>query len=140
MTDRAPLVAVVDDEGDVRLALRRLLRSAGFDVMAYESGSEFLRHMPRTLPDCIVLDLRMPGISGLEVQAAMKEQHLAIPVVVVTGNDNTDSRRKAMDLGAGAYLCKPVDGDILINAVLGAIDARRKEGHLPASGVTPEAC
>lgn len=133
MTDRAPLVAVVDDEDNVRLALRRLLRSAGFDVLAYESGSEFLRHVARSLPDCVVLDIRMPGPSGFEVQATMAAQQLTIPVVVVTGNDSRESQQEAMDRGADAYLCKPVDGDALIDAVLTAIGRHRRESRTPAA-------
>ena len=137
MTGRAPLVAVVDDEGDVRLALRRLLRSAGFDVLAYESGSEFLHHVPRSPPDCVVLDLRMPGVSGFDVQASMKERHPSIPVVVVTGNDSDESRREAMKRGADAYLCKPVDGDALINAVLAAINRCRRANRSTAPTAGP---
>lgn len=124
-TDRAPLVAVVDDEDDVRQALRRLLRSAGFDVLAYESGSEFLRHVARSQPECVILDLRMPGQSGFDVQAALQQQSLRIPVVVVTGNESRESRQQAMDAGADAYLSKPVDGDALIDAVLAAIERHR---------------
>ncbi len=137
MTVRAPVVAVVDDEDDVRLALRRLLRSAGFDVLAYESGSEFLRHAARSMPDCVVLDLRMPGPSGLEVQAAMNEQNLRIPVVVLTGNDSPESRSEALAHGADAYLCKPVDGDALINAIQAAIERHRRL-HAASSHRPPE--
>jgi len=125
MIDRAPLVAVVDDEDDVRQALRRLLRSAGFDVLAYGSGSEFLRHAAGSAPDCVVLDLRMPGPSGFDVQRSLLEMQLAIPVVVVTGNESQESRREALDNGADAYLCKPVDGDALVDAVMAAIARRR---------------
>jgi len=130
-TDRAPLVAVVDDEDDVRQALRRLLRSAGFDVLAYETGSEFLRHAARSQPECVVLDLRMPGMSGLDVQAALAQQALRIPVVVLTGNESRESRQQAMDGGADAYLSKPVDGDALIDAVLTAIERHRSDARPP---------
>ena len=130
MTDRAPLVAVVDDETDVRLALRRLLRSAGFEVLTYESGTEFLRHAPDSRPDCAVLDLRMPGPSGFEVLAALRSLQLPIPVVVVTGNESAGSRDEAIAGGADSYLCKPVDGDALIDAVLAAI-ARHRPGSRP---------
>lgn len=138
MNDRAPLVAVVDDEDDVRQALRRLLRSAGFDVLAYESGSEFLRHAARSLPECVVLDLRMPGPSGFDVQSSLREQNLMIPVVVVTGNESSQSRQEALDRGADAYLCKPVDGDALIDAVLAAIERHRSESRPPAPRAEPE--
>jgi len=127
MIDRTPLVAVVDDEDDVRQALRRLLRSAGFDVLAYGSGSEFLRHAAGSVPDCVVMDLRMPGPSGLDVQRSLSELKLFIPVVVVTGDESQDSRRQALENGADAYLCKPVDGDALVDAVMAAISRRRDQ-------------
>lgn len=131
MNHRAPVVAVVDDEDDVRLALRRLLRSAGFDVLAYESGSEFLRHAARSLPDCVVLDLRMPGSNGLVVLDTMQAQAMRMPVVVLTGNDTPDSRGQALARGADAYLSKPVDGDALINAVQAAIERHRRQRLSP---------
>lgn len=137
MTEREPLVAVVDDEDDVRQALRRLLRSAGFDVLAYGSGSEFLRHAAGSHPDCVVLDLRMPGSSGFDVQRQLVEQDLHIPVVVVTGNESSDSRQRALENGADAYLCKPVDGDTLINAVLSAIERGRHRRSQASGAATP---
>jgi len=131
MIDRAPLVAVVDDEDDVRQALRRLLRSAGFEVLAYGSGSEFLRHVAGSSPDCVVLDLRMPGASGFDVQRALIDMKLPLPTVVVTGNESQESRREALENGADAYLCKPVDGDALVDAVMAAISRRRSLERAP---------
>ena len=93
MTRKAPIVAVVDDEEDVRHALHRLLRSAGFEVLVYASGNDFLRHAAASVPDCVVLDLHMPGQSGFDVQAAITDQKLAIPVVVLTGNDMPETAR-----------------------------------------------
>lgn len=133
MTEREPLVAVVDDEDDVRQALHRLLRSAGFDVLAYGSGSEFLRHAAGSNPDCVVLDLRMPGASGFDVQRRLIEQNLRIPVVVMTGNESIESRKEALDNGAEAYLCKPVDADTLIDAVILAIERGRHRQRAAAS-------
>lgn len=140
MTEREPLVAVVDDEDDVRQALHRLLRSAGFDVLAYGSGSEFLRHAAGSNPDCVVLDLRMPGASGFDVQRQLIEQQLDIPVVVMTGNESIESRKEAMDNGAEAYLCKPVDADTLIDAVIAAIERGRRRdraAHSPPASAPP---
>jgi len=137
MIDRTPLVAVVDDEDDVRQALRRLLRSAGFDVLAYGSGSEFLRHAAGSVPDCVVMDLRMPGLSGFDVQRSLADSQLSIPVVVVTGDESRESRREAMENGADAYLCKPVDGDALVDAVTTAIARHRKPATPPGSPPTP---
>lgn len=124
MTGKSPLVAVVDDEEDVRHALHRLLRSAGFDVLVYGSGAEFLRHAQDSAPDCVVLDLHMPGQSGFDVQRSLSERGLPIGVVVLTGNDTPDGRMRAMANGADAYLCKPVDDELLIGAILDAIRQR----------------
>ncbi|MBU8974568.1 response regulator [Lysobacter sp. MMG2] len=114
----------MDDEEDVRRALHRLLRSAGFEVLVYASGNEFLRHAQDSAPDCVVLDLHMPGLSGFDVQDALQQRKLSVPVVVLTGNDTTEGRQRALNGGAEAYLCKPVDDESLIGAILGAVEHR----------------
>ncbi len=124
MPGRSPIVAVVDDEDDVRHALHRLLRSAGFEVLVYGSGSDFLRHAHDSAPDCVVLDLHMSGQSGFEVQEAITARRLPIPVVVLTGNDTAENRARALANGASDYLCKPVDDEALINAIVSAMQPR----------------
>lgn len=122
---RRPLtIAVVDDEEDVRHALHRLLRSAGFEVLVYATGSEFLRHARESAPHCVVLDLHMAGLSGFDVQSQLKEWALSLPVVVLTGNDTAEGRRRALDGGAKAFLSKPVDDEALIGAILDAVGPR----------------
>lgn len=117
MTGKPPIVAVVDDEEDVRHSLQRLLRSAGFEVLAYASGTEFLRHVTDSSPDCVVLDLHMPRLTGLDVQAVLRERGLALPVVILTGNETAETRAAAMAAGVDGYLTKPVDDDVLIGAI-----------------------
>lgn len=117
---RAPIIAVVDDERDVRLALHRLLRSAGFDVTTYESGQDFLRDAEGKAPDCIVLDLHMHGGSGFDVQQSLASANLLIPMVILTGNDTNANRARALANGADAFLTKPVDDEMLIDAILAA--------------------
>jgi FixJ family two-component response regulator len=116
----ATLLAVVDDDADVRVALTRLVSSAGFIVEAFASGAEFLHSIEDHEPDCLVLDLHMPGMSGFEVQGALAVAHAAVPVVVITGHDTPESRVRALRLGARAYLCKPVDDMALLAAIDGA--------------------
>ncbi|HEY0504140.1 MAG TPA: response regulator [Lysobacter sp.] len=124
MPGKSPVVAVVDDEDDVRQALHRLLRSAGFEVLVYGSGSDFLRHAEDSAPDCVVLDLHMRGQSGFEVQEAITARRLPIPVVVLTGNDTPENRARARANGARDYLCKPVDDEALISAIVAAMQPR----------------
>jgi len=121
MARGTPLLAVVDDDEDVRVALTRLVSSAGFAVETFASGAEFLRSVRDHEPDCVVLDLHMPEISGFDVQGALASGHPAVPVVVMTGHDTPESRARADELGATAYLCKPVNDDTLLAAIGNAI-------------------
>ena len=116
-----PLLAVVDDDADVRVALTRLVSSAGFEVETFASGAEFLRSIEDHEPDCVVLDLHMPEMSGFDVQGALAGGHAAVPVVVMTGHDTPESRARAVQLGAKGYLCKPVNDEALLAAISAAI-------------------
>ena len=117
MVDDVPLLAVVDDDEDVRVALTRLVSSAGFAVETFATGAEFLRAVQNHEPDCVVLDLHMPEISGFDVQGALASGHPGVPVVVITGHDTPESRVRAAKLGAMGYLCKPVNDDALLKAI-----------------------
>ena len=121
MASDPPLIAVVDDDSDVRLALERLLCAAGFATETFGSGEAFLQVVDSHEPDCVVLDLHMPGMSGFEVQARLASIHAGIPVVLVTGHDTPDSRLRASRSGAKSYLCKPVDQEVLLDAIQAAI-------------------
>ena len=123
MTKDAPLLAVVDDDADVRVALTRLASSAGFAVETFACGAEFLRSVEDHEPDCVVLDLHMPEMSGCDVQGALASGHPAVPVVVMTGHDTPESRARAIQMGARAYLCKPFDDDALLAAIGDAISS-----------------
>ncbi len=116
-----PLLAVVDDDADVRVALTRLVSSAGFGVETFASGAEFLRSIEDHEPDCVVLDLHMPEMSGFDVQGALAGRHATVPVVIITGHDTPESRARAFALGAKAYLCKPVNDEALLAAIGAAI-------------------
>jgi FixJ family two-component response regulator len=116
-----PLVTIVDDEESVRKALSRLIRAAGFDVETFASGAEFLSASHPRRPQCLVLDLRMPHVSGFDVQQALALADRRLPIVIVTGDDSPDSRERALKLGAKAYLRKPVDDAILLDAIRTAI-------------------
>jgi FixJ family two-component response regulator len=123
MQKKATLLAVVDDDEDVRVALARLVSSAGFAVEAYASGAMFVQSLADHEPECVVLDLHMPGMSGFDVQGAMSLAHACVPVVVITGHHTPESCERALRLGAKAYLRKPVDDEALLSAIGTAIAA-----------------
>lgn len=122
------LVAIVDDEESVRKALGRLVRAAGFDVQTYASGADFLHSLARNSPQCVVLDLRMPQMSGVEVQSAMAQARRDVPVVIITGDDAAESRQQTLVRGARAFLRKPVDETTLLDAIRTAIGAPEHHG------------
>ena len=117
----SPLLAVVDDDADVRVALTRLVSSAGFAVESFASGAEFLHSVQDHEPDCVVLDLHMPEMNGFDVQGALASGHPAVPVVVMTGHDTPESRARAVQLGAKVYLRKPINDEVLLAAIGTAI-------------------
>jgi FixJ family two-component response regulator len=129
MPGDAPLLAVVDDDADVRIALMRLVSSAGFAVESFATGAEFLLSVEHHVPDCVVLDLHMPGMSGFEVQNALARERPRVPVVVITGHDTAEARNRAQELGAYAYLPKPVDHEALLAAIEGAMSDRNCGGR-----------
>jgi CheY-like chemotaxis protein len=117
MSRTRPLIAVVDDEEPVRNAFRRLFRSTGHDVETFPSGADFLESLADHEPDCLLLDLHMPGMDGLEVLTRLALAGVRIPVVIVTGHDQPETRSRALAAGAAAYLLKPVDEETLLAAI-----------------------
>lgn len=127
MKGQPPVVAVVDDDADVLRALQRLLRSEGFTVLVYGSGGEFMESFGGTVPDCLVLDLHMPEMTGFDVLEALRALPTGgarPPVVVLTGHDTPVGRARALAGGADAYLCKPTDAEVLVRAINDAMAHR----------------
>lgn len=114
-------IAVVDDESSVSRAIKRLIRSAGMDVDTFTSGAEFLRTLADRAPDCVVLDMHMPELTGSDVQALLAQLGSKVPVVIITGRCVPGARARAMAAGARAYLLKPVDDWVLLGAIADAI-------------------
>jgi FixJ family two-component response regulator len=113
----APRILVVDDDAPVRRALGRLFKSAGYEVQLFASAEEYLAHEPAQPPACLVLDMRMPGMGGLTLQRAIAGTARGLPIVFVTGHADEDARTQALATGAIAVLQKPLDEEILLDAV-----------------------
>src|SRR5687767_14054571 len=120
MPRRSPFIAIVDDEESVRKSLCRLFRAVGWETVAYSSGEEFLTSLNDRLPDCILLDLQMPGLSGFDVQAQLLRNGSSVPLIVLTGHDEVGSLGQRLPEGT-VILRKPVHDDTLLRAVRGAL-------------------
>ena len=117
MTDRKKVIAVLDDEAKMRLALGRLLKTHGYDVAPFESGDDFLKAVESDRPDCMLLDLHMPRTTGFDVLESMFSMRLEVPIIVITGHDEPGNAERVRDLGAADYLLKPLDESVLIEAI-----------------------
>ena len=117
----ARVIAVVDDDDSLRDALQRFLRTLGFQVETFASGRDFLRSSQLGLVECVILDLAMPGMSGLEVQQQLAARDLQIPIVFITANRDDQLGQRAAAVGALAVLRKPVDQDELVRSVREAL-------------------
>jgi FixJ family two-component response regulator len=121
VSNEHPVIAVIDDEEAVRKALRRLLRSAGLSVVTFSGGREFLASLASARPDCAVLDLHMPDVTGFDVLERLTEMKAGVPVIVVTGQDSPDAEARVMRSGAAAYVRKPVDDRVLLDTIAAAM-------------------
>ena len=115
-----PFICVLDDEPQFCKALARLLKSHGFEVVTFTRGDEFLETCGSRLPNCLLLDLHMPGLSGFEVLERVAERH--VPVLVITGHDQPGNAQRVRALGALDYFLKPVNETQLLEAVRAAVD------------------
>jgi len=112
-----PSIAVLDDEPQMCKALYRLLKTHGFDAITYAAGEELLAACALHLPDCVLLDLHMPGITGFDVLDRFAAQRVRPPVIVITGHDQPGIAERVRALGAADYLLKPVDESRLMAAI-----------------------
>jgi FixJ family two-component response regulator len=119
------VIAVVDDDPSVRQGLQRLIRSFGWHAETFASAQEFLARPTAQAPSCLVLDLQLPGLSGLDLQKQMAESGLEIPIVFLTGHGNIPSSVQAMKAGAVEFLTKPFDEEDLLKAIREAIERDR---------------
>jgi FixJ family two-component response regulator len=117
------MVAVVEDDESYRGALQRLLKSAGLSVLAFASAEDFLNSGQQRETGCLIADIRMPGMSGLDLQARLNNEQCPIPTIFITAHGEEKLRLQAMRGGAVKFLAKPFDGTILLEAVRVALDS-----------------
>jgi len=125
MTSESPIVFVVDDDRSVRDGLRRLITSVGFAAEVFPSAQAFLRARRPDVPGCLVLDVRLPGLSGLDLQRELADSDAALPIIFLTGHGDIPMSVRAMKAGAVEFLTKPFREQDLLDAVRGAIERDR---------------
>jgi FixJ family two-component response regulator len=121
------VIAIVDDEDCIRKALERLLRSAGMKIASFRSGEEFLESLEICQPDCAILDLHLPGLSGLEVQQFLRRNRIGVPCIIMTGRDEPETGEQILASGANGYLIKPFDQRALLKIICAAVQAADKD-------------
>jgi len=114
-------VAILDDDQSVRTAIGRLLKTSHMEVDSFATSIELFNAIERKRPSCIVLDLQMPGMNGIDVMRFLTECGVYIPTIVITAHDETATRNKCLGAGAAAYLRKPLDADELLKAIEDAV-------------------
>ena len=134
MTEAEAIVFIVDDDQEVRISTARLLQSADLSVETFGSAQEFLSSPRRDGPACLVLDVRLPGVSGLDLQRALTEADIRIPIIFITGHGDIPMSVQAMKAGAVEFLTKPFRDQDLLDAIEEAIErdraARRQRAEL----------
>jgi two-component system, LuxR family, response regulator FixJ len=129
-------VHVIDDDEALRASLTFLLRTARLDVQSYPSAAAFLEALPQTNLSCVITDVRMPGMSGIDLLRRLRERRVSVPVIVITGHGDIPLAVEAMKMGAIDFLEKPFDDEVLIASVRAAL--RQKEGEAKRQGERAE--
>ena len=126
MAKKASVVYVIDDDESVRSALERLLRSADLHAETFSSADEFLNSPRQKKNACILIDIRMPGSTGFDLQQKLTAFDMRIPVIVISASDDAQIRERARELGAVAFFRKPVDDQALLDAIYWAISGAER--------------
>jgi len=132
-----PIVLIVDDDPSMRRALTNLFQSVGLKVEAFSSAAEIMEAKPPAVPSCLVLDIRLPGSSGLDLQADLAKANIHTPIIFITGHGDIPMTVRAMKSGAVDFLTKPVRDQDMLDAVQAAIerDRKRRDAEKSMSGV-----
>ncbi len=120
------MIYVIDDDESVRKAFKRLLRSVNFEVETFASAEEFLKSPKPNKNSCIIIDLRMPGLTGFDLQRKLMAQGNRIPIIVISASDDAQIREQARELGAVAFFRKPIDDQALLDAIAWAVSGGNK--------------
>jgi FixJ family two-component response regulator len=120
---RIKLVAIVDDDDSVRSALHGMLKAVGVPTLTFASAEEFLRSSQQHQTACLIVDIRMPGLSGLELQAKLNAEHCRIPTIFITAHGDAQMRMQALRAGAVEFLTKPFDDEVLLKTVRAALES-----------------
>ncbi|HEX6649017.1 MAG TPA: response regulator [Pyrinomonadaceae bacterium] len=119
---KAPLISIVDDDESVRVALKSLIDSVGFHAEVFASGEEFLNSIYVSQTDCLIADVRMSGMSGLELQDRLKAANSPVPIVFISAHDDGEAQARGLRAGAIAFLKKPFSEESLLGAISDSID------------------
>jgi FixJ family two-component response regulator len=120
----APLISIVDDDDSLRNSLNNLIRSVGFGVQGFSSAEAFLNSNQLQDTACLILDVRMPGMSGLELQRQLVATHCGIPIIFITSHGDDNARTRALEAGAVDFLYKPFREEALLNAIHTALTSK----------------
>ncbi|MGE0649268.1 MAG: response regulator transcription factor [Alphaproteobacteria bacterium] len=129
MIAREPIIAIVDDDESVRRALRRLVHSLSYKSVEFASGEELLESFNGVEPLCVLMDLHLPGMKGLDVVVRMRSAGRAVPVIIITGFDQPGMYEKCLGAGAVGYLIKPLERSVVASAIETAIGSARERGE-----------
>jgi FixJ family two-component response regulator len=133
MPPAPPTVVVVDDDVSVRESLELLIQNEGWQAALFESAQEFLARLPSVDPSCLILDVNLPDLSGLDIQQRISDEKFSIPIIFITGYGDIPTSVRAMKAGAAEFLTKPLDDEVLIDAIRGAI--LRSQANLQRDGI-----
>ena len=122
-----PVIYIVDDDASIRRAMKRLIRSTGMDVRVFSSAQEFLDFKYRKHNSCMIVDIRLEGKSGLELQDELRATGSDLPIIFITGFDSTETRDRAKKAGAAGYFRKPIDDQALLDSIHWALAKQSKE-------------
>ncbi|HET7085426.1 MAG TPA: response regulator [Rhizomicrobium sp.] len=125
MADAKPVVFVVDDDVSVREALETLIRLEGWEVRPFETANAFLAGAPAAGPNCLVLDVGLPDLNGLDLQALIAHRRIEMPIIFITGFGDVPTTVRAMKAGAAEFLTKPFSDEVLLQAIRGALERSR---------------